>query len=132
MNFQSIKTKFLLHLKEITPSFDTGVMSLDSSDESIFSHAQEFKEFIKQEYNITDSSLMSMSINDIMEKDIVDGKLVEAGVVEVGQEEQTQETNEASQEEIQTTEQAAQETAEQEEENTLVADIIGGLFEVKT
>jgi len=167
MNFQSIKTKFLLHLKEITPSFDTGVMSLDSSDESIFSHAQEFKEFIKQEYNITDSSLMSMSINDIMEKDIVDGKLVEAGETEANQEEQTQQAQEASQEETQAVQQLTLETAQaeeqteettpetieqgqeateqvseppqeetqtdqteaQDEENTLIADIIGGLFE---
>lgn len=65
--------EYLLQNGDITQEeFSTEVGSV-----SIFTHMDEFKDFLKSEYDCSDVSIFSMSINDILKMDIQDGKLID-------------------------------------------------------
>ena len=89
MNFQNIKLKFILHLKELAYETEITKLNLDTSDESIFAHQEEFKEFLKDTYNISDNSLVTMSVSDILKMNIVDGKLVDKNKTDESEEKTT-------------------------------------------
>lgn len=112
MDFQTIKNKFLIYLRETAEASDISVQNLDSSDESIFSHQSEFKDFLKKEYKINDLSLTSMSVADIMKMDIVDGKIVNP-----------LEENDDENEDVQT------QSQQEEEDDSWLADFMNDLAE---
>ena len=120
MNFQSIKTKFILHLKQMA-QLEGGAANLDASDESIFSHQSEFKQFLKDEYNIQDNSLLTIDVSDILKMNIVDGKLVDPNKPE-----QTDNEEDANLEE-------EPDTVNQEEtDGNWLSGFVSDLFEDKT
>jgi predicted peptidase len=73
MNFKEIKSKFLLYLQnKQNDENNNNTIPVDLSAKSIFLYQDDFKNFLKEECNIKDSSLLSMSITDILKMNAED------------------------------------------------------------
>ena len=66
-------SSYLESLNEVSPK----EYNTNSSSISIFMYSSEFKTYLSEELEISDSSIFSKSINDILSMDVVNGKLVE-------------------------------------------------------
>ena len=145
MNFSDLALKFLSYLQETSgqeqtqgqkPTTDANIAKF-----SVFSHAKEFKEFLKQELNINDCSLVSMSITDIMKMNVEDGKLTESSEYQDGntpssaeaesqQADQTAQQADQAQQDGQTQQDA--QSAEQAQNQDILNGMLQNLFNDET
>lgn len=83
MDFNRIKDGFKLYLAELNEKKGKSInedLKLNNTA-SIFLHSNEFRNYLSSEYQI-DTSIMSKSINDILNMDVVNGKLVDVEEME--------------------------------------------------
>lgn len=81
MNFESLKTGFFSYLEKITEKADEAKSNFKetnaslNTDISIFTHSEEFKNYVVEEVG-ADSSIFSKSISEIMSMDFENGQFV--------------------------------------------------------
>ena len=107
MNFNVLKLGFQSFLQEKLAK-ENKEANFSLSDVSIFMYADEFKEYITDELNLS-SSTYSMDISDILEMEFDEnGKLVDPNAVEK-QGEEAADSTETAEEGVQTADATAQE-----------------------
>ena len=86
MNLDSIKAKFMTYLEK-EGKIDANDLCFDNGDISIFRYANEFKNYLRTEYNVNQNDILSKSISDILEMEFTeDGKLVDPDEIEAYEE----------------------------------------------
>lgn len=80
-NLNMLKIGFAAWLESKNTENDTQNKGDITSDVSLFTNAEAFKEYLSEELNI-DFNVQSMSINDILNMEIVNGKLVDSNETE--------------------------------------------------
>ena len=73
MNINAIKAGFAQYLEELNEISNKNYKDV-YSDVSIFQYSTEFKRYVAEEMD-ADSSIFSMSINDILDMEVKNGKL---------------------------------------------------------
>lgn len=76
MNISSLIQGFSSYLESLNKLSEKDY-NTNSSSVSIFMYSSEFKSYLLEELEISDSSIFSKSINDILSMDVVNGQLVE-------------------------------------------------------
>ena len=76
MNISTLIQGFSSYLESLN-KLSEKEYNTNSSSISIFMYSSEFKSYIEDELNISDTSIFSKSINEILSMDVVNGKLVE-------------------------------------------------------
>ena len=124
MNFNVLKLGFQSFLQEKLAK-ENKEANFSLSDVSIFMYADEFKEYITDELNLS-SSTYSMDISDILEMEFDEnGKLVDPNAVEK-QGEEAADSTETAEEGVQTADATAQ------EDPNMLADMMNDLLKDKT
>ena len=72
MNFKDIKSRFLQYLQNEMLSEGKDPKNIELSAKSIFMYQDDFKNFLKEELNISDRSVLTISVSDILKMNAMD------------------------------------------------------------
>ncbi len=72
MDFKTIKSKFILYLQNKIQASGGDLQGINLSAKSIFLNQEDFKKFLQEECNITDSASLNIAVSDILKMNILD------------------------------------------------------------